>query len=67
MFQKTQKGNVKPLLKTFLCYGSTFLLGTVLLFVMVHYLKISEMLAPLINLVVTIPLNFILNKFWAFK
>lgn len=67
VFQKTQKGNARPLFKTFLSYGSTFLLGTALLFVMVHYLGISEMLAPLINLLVTIPLNFILNKYWAFK
>lgn len=67
VFKKTEAGNTKPLIRTFISYGSTFLLGTALLFVMVHYLNISEMIAPLINLLVTIPINFLLNKFWAFK
>ncbi|MFA0816580.1 MAG: GtrA family protein [Anaerofustis sp.] len=67
VFKKSSKGNIKPLLKTYICYGSTFLLGTLLLYVMVHYLSISAWIAPLINLVITIPINFFLNKIWAFK
>lgn len=67
VFHKTQQGNTKPFLKTLICYGSTFLLGTGLLFVMVHLWNISEVVAPLLNLLITIPLNFLLNKFWALK
>lgn len=67
VFKKSSKDNIKPLLKTYICYGSTFILGTVLLYVMVHYLSISTLIAPLINLVITIPINFFLNKIWAFK
>lgn len=67
VFKKTQEGYLKPLIKTFLSYGSTFLLSTVLLFVMVQYFGISEIIAPIITLVITIPLNFFMNKFWAFK
>ena len=67
VFKKTQNGHLKPLIKTFLSYGSTFLLSTFLLFVMVQWLGISEVLAPIISLVITIPLNFLMNKFWAFK
>ena len=67
VFRKSGKGNAKPLLKTYLSYGSTFILGTVLLYVMVRFLHISEMLAPMINLAVTVPINFLLNKFWTFK
>lgn len=67
VFKKTQEGHLKPLIKTFLSYGSTFLLSTVLLFVMVQYFGISEVIAPIITLVITIPLNFFMNKFWAFK
>ncbi|MEG1984738.1 MAG: GtrA family protein [Oscillospiraceae bacterium] len=67
VFEKTQDGYLKPLLKTFISYGATFLLSSTLLFIMVNVLDISEMLAPILNLVITIPLNFILNKFWAFK
>ena len=67
VFKKSDKGNLKPLIKTFMSYGVTFLLGTTLLFVMVHYLHVSKVLAPILNLVISIPVNFLLNKFWAFK
>jgi len=67
VFKKSQEGNTKPLIKTFISYGSTFLLGMVLLNVMVKHFGISEYIAPIINLLITIPINFLLNKFWAFK
>ena len=67
VFKKTQEGHLKPLIKTFLSYGSTFLLSTVLLFVIVQYFGISEVIAPIVTLIITIPLNFLMNKFWAFK
>lgn len=67
VFEKSQKGHFKPLLKTFMAYGMTFVLSTIMLFVMVRFIGISEKIAPLINLIVTIPLNFLLNKFWALK
>lgn len=28
---------------------------------------VSEWIAPIINLLVSVPLNFLINKFWAFK
>lgn len=67
VFKKNEKGHFKPLIKTFASYGITFILSTFLLILMINYLGISEMIAPIMNLVITIPLNFILNKFWAFK
>jgi putative flippase GtrA len=67
VFQKTTAGHLKPLLRTYLAYGMTFLLGAGLLYLMVDQLGISKLIAPLINLVITIPLNFLVNKFWAFK
>lgn len=58
----------KALLKTFISYGSTgLILSNILLILFVEKFKCSKYIAPLIILVVTIPLNFILNKFWAFK
>lgn len=53
--------------KAFLSYGSTFLLSTALLTLWVEVCGVSESVAPVINLLITIPLNFILNKFWAFR
>lgn len=67
VFKKTQNGHLKPLLKTFLSYGSTFLMSTVLLFALVQYVGISEVAAPIICIAITTPINFVINKLWAFK
>lgn len=54
--------------KTYVAYGSTgLLLASVLLYFYVDKLHISEYIAQLLVLVITIPLNFIINKFWSFK
>ena len=54
--------------KTFLSYAGTgLILNNILLFVQVDILHISRVIAPLVNLVITIPLNFLLNKLWAFR
>jgi len=66
VFSKKDDG-AKSFAKTFLAYGSTGLLSIALAFCMVDILHISQWVAPLINLCITIPLNFLLNKFWAFR
>lgn len=56
------------LTKTFLAYGSTGLvLSNILLVLFVEMFGINKYLAPLLILIITIPLNFIINKYWAFK
>jgi len=67
VFKKQEEKTYKSLIKMYTSYGSTFLLSTLLMFVMVELLKISEYIAPIINLCITIPLNFILTKMWVFK
>jgi putative flippase GtrA len=67
VFRKGKGNGAKPFAKTVAAYGSTFLLGTGLLYTMVDILGISQWVAPLINLCITIPLNFLLNKYWAFR
>lgn len=64
---KKQDERVKTIIKTFLAYGTNLLIGTALLYVFVDVLGISEFIAPILNLAVTIPLNFLLNKFWVMK
>lgn len=70
VFQKAAE-NARSLLKragkTYLSYGATFLLSTVLLYVEVDVLNWSEIICPILNLLVTIPLNFVFNKFWTFR
>ena len=63
-----ERSVIKSLLKTYVTYSFTGLfLSSALLVVWVEYMGISEFLAPLLNLIITVPLNFVINKFWAFK
>lgn len=58
----------KAFVKTFLSYAGTGLvLSNILLYFWVDLVHVHEMVAPVINLFITIPLNFIFNKLWAFK
>lgn len=58
----------KTLLKTFASYAGTGLIvSNILLVLWVEVLHFPEMIGPLINLLLTIPLNFVLNKYWAYK
>jgi putative flippase GtrA len=67
VFKSEDRNHIKALSKTFLSYGITFVIGTVLLIIIVQVLVIPETIAPLFILIITVPLNFVLNKFWAFK
>lgn len=58
----------KSLFKCYVSYAFTGLvLNNILAMLWVGVLGISEMIAPLISLVVAIPINFLMNKLWAFK
>ena len=57
----------RQLLRTFLGYGVTFLLSEGLLKLWVDGFGINEYLAKLMNLCVTVPLNYIINKLWTFR
>ena len=55
-------------IKMVIVYSSTgILFSNVLLFFLVDKLGLSKYIAPIFVLLVTIPLNFFLNKFWSFK
>ena len=63
-----QRNLWKALVKTYISYSFTGLfLNSALLVLWVDMLHISEFVAPIINLLISVPLNFIINKFWAFK
>ena len=67
--EKDEKRNIlSALLKTYISYAFTSLfLSEVLLLLWVNGLGISEYIAPIINLLITVPLNFCIQKMWAFK
>ena len=73
---KQEQNGKKAFAKTFICYGSTFLLSMVLmnlllevahLHIVLFDTDVTDYVATMLRLLVTIPLNFIANKLWAFK
>ena len=57
----------QTLFRTYISYGASLLVSTLLMYVLVDFIHVSPVIAPIICLLITIPLNFVLNKFWAFK
>ncbi len=62
-----RKKDLKRLVRTFIGYGFTFALSELLLWVWIDCAGIPKLPAKLINLCVTVPLNFIINRFWTFR
>ena len=60
------KSVMKRLGKTYVSYGGTSILSNVLLWLEVTFLHVSKEIAPVVNLLITIPLNFVINKLWTF-
>lgn len=54
------------LVKAYISYGTTMLLSVLLLRSQVEVWGISEIVAPIINVAVTTPINFVINKYWTF-
>ena len=61
------KSTKKKLVKIYISYGVTTIIGLLFVSFLVEVLRVSEKVAPLFSLCLTIPLNFGLNKFWVFK
>ena len=58
----------KVLIRTYLSYAFTGLVLTeILLFVEINLLGLPKLAGPLINLFITTPINFFINKCWAFR
>ena len=58
----------KTFLKTYISYAGTgIVLSNVLLVLWIEILHVPEFFAPIINLLITIPVNYLVNKLWAYK
>lgn len=56
------------LLKMYLSYGFMgIILNNVLSFLWISVFGISKVIAPLINSVIAVPINYVLNKKWTFE
>lgn len=59
---------LKVLLKSYISYAFTgIILDSVLAIFWVEVCHIPKLLAPIISLIITVPLNYALNKYWAFR
>lgn len=71
VFKEEKKGSRKlwrALGKCFLSYGFTgYILENILSFIWIQKLGCSRYIAPIFNLMFSVPVNFLLNKLWAFK
>lgn len=61
------RSKLKRLGKTYISYGGTSILSNVMLWIEVTFFGVSRTIAPIVNLIVTIPLNFVINKLWTFR
>lgn len=65
--EEEERSILRAYMKTVASYSTTSLfLENILLVVWVDVLHIDQRIAPLVTLIITIPLNFLLNKYWAF-
>lgn len=56
------------LMKSYLSYGFTgIVLSNVFSYIWINVLNISKFIAPLLNLIISVPLNYIIHKYWVFK
>ena len=64
---KNSKRDVASIIKFYLTYLSTWLLSALLLYIWIEKIEISDKIAPIINIFITTPINYLMNKFWVFK
>lgn len=58
----------KALLKTYISYSLTgLLLNNILLWILVDRISINKTIAYMMVIIFTVPLNYLMNKYWAFK
>jgi putative flippase GtrA len=53
--------------KTIAAYGITLILGTAFMWVLIEKAGVSEFIAPICNVFLTTPINFLLNKLWVYR
>ena len=59
---------IRALIKTYASYAfSGLVVSNILLYTFIELFGVSKYIAPFFGLLITVPLNYILNKFWAFK
>lgn len=62
-----RKFSMRSILSVFISYGITLILNNLFLILMISYFNISKYIAPIINIIVITPINYLFVKLWVFK
>lgn len=61
------QSHIATAVKTFISYGGTYLLSMGLLYVEIEILHCRAGIAPVLNLLITVPLNYALHRLWVYR
>jgi len=62
------KYSIVTLFRTFIAYALTgIVLNNLFLSMWIEIFRVSQFIAPLLNTILNVPINYLLNKFWAFR
>ncbi|WP_369682604.1 GtrA family protein [Leptotrichia trevisanii] len=64
---KNSTKNFSSIIKFYLSYLATWFLSAILLYMWIEVLRVSDIIAPIINVFITTPINYLMNKYWVFK
>lgn len=67
VFESKDKDIIKEMIKFVGCRAFSGVLDIVLFFIFVHFMKINDIMAKIINSILVVILNYIFSKLWIFK
>ena len=67
MVFKQKNKNKLAIVRYYVVYGTSYLLNMLCMYIYVDVLSLSQYVAPLLVLFITVPYNFILSRLWVFK
>jgi putative flippase GtrA len=66
VFKKSTASVKGSMVRYYIVYGSSLLINTLVMYLWVDLLNISDKLAPILTLCITVPYNYFLSKIWTF-
>ncbi len=66
-FKGSNARALSSMVKSYTIYGSSAVIGTYLLYLLVEFARVPVVLAPYFVIAFNIPYNYLLHKYWAFR
>jgi len=67
VFQAKNTKTAEETIRYYIVYGCALLINMGMMFVQVDVLSISDKVAPIVVLCVTVPFNFLMSRYWVFR